>query len=50
MPYRVWNEKLSKKLESWYQTLRGTAQGDVAKACIKLGLDEMFFKVVGEYA
>lgn len=47
MPYRVWEQKLRVKLQSWYKVYTDMEQ-DVEKTCFKLGLEEQFFDVVGQ--
>ncbi|CAH1785567.1 unnamed protein product, partial [Owenia fusiformis] len=45
MPYSVWEEKLSLKMRHWYKILQDS--GSIHKTCEKLGLEPMFFKVLG---
>lgn len=47
MPYKVWTEKLGKKLDVWFKTLTD-CQGNTAQAAFKLGIEERFFQIVGE--
>ncbi|XP_070200432.1 streptococcal hemagglutinin-like [Littorina saxatilis] len=46
MPYKVWTEKLGKKLDVWFKTLTD-CQGNTAQAAFKLGIEERFFQIVG---
>ncbi|XP_071100239.1 uncharacterized bromodomain-containing protein 10-like [Haliotis cracherodii] len=47
MPYCVWEEKLRKRIATWYKVLDDN-QGNAYKASYKLGLDVHFFTVVGK--
>ncbi|XP_013420345.1 uncharacterized protein KIAA2026 [Lingula anatina] len=46
MPYKVWEEKLRVKLRQWYKVLKDCGK-DIPMAADKIGIEEMFFKVVG---
>ncbi|XP_060572711.1 uncharacterized protein LOC132730744 [Ruditapes philippinarum] len=46
MPYKVWEQKLRVKLQSWYKVYTDNDR-DVEKTCLRLGIDEEFFHVVG---
>ncbi|XP_067654927.1 uncharacterized bromodomain-containing protein 10-like [Haliotis asinina] len=47
MPYCVWEEKLRKRVASWYKVLDDN-HGNAYKAAYKLGLDVHFFNVAGK--
>ena len=46
MPYKVWTEKLAKRLDVWYKTL-DDCHGNTNEAAGKLGLVERSFEVIG---
>ena len=47
MPYKVWMEKLAKRLDVWYKTLED-CRGNTSEAASKLGLVERSFEVIGK--
>lgn len=47
MPYRVWTQKLTKKMDIWYKMLED-CNGDKGKAAYKLGFDPCSFDMLGK--